>query len=346
MRISDAVLQNLRAVVELPAIEGGRYEILEKIGSGGMGTVFRANDLELKREVAVKVMDFSDKDADLADRMIREAQTIARLEHPGIVPIHDVGKLADGRIFYAMKLVRGERLDQNFVKTKPLNEKLRVFQRVCEALAFAHAQNVIHRDVKPENIMIGAYGEVLLMDWGLAKLRGAPSAPCHEDQASAIIQTAASKTENQTLHGQVLGTPDYMSPEQAQGRVELIDHRSDIFALGGVLRFLVGSGKNSSDYSNRKSSLRFKFENFFSRPPKPLVAIYRKALEAKKERRYDAALKISEDVEAFLSGQPVSAYKENVFEALLRWSKQNKFILILVSVYILSRLLLAFFLQN
>src|SRR5688572_20244642 len=136
-----------------------------------MGTVYRARDRELGRDVALKVIRLPEASPDVAARILREARTLAQLEHPGIVPVHDVGRLPDGRAFYAMKLVRGAPLDA--LPPTPLVERLRIVERISEAVAFAHAHGVIHRDLKPQNVMVGPFGEVLVMDWGVAKLTGA-----------------------------------------------------------------------------------------------------------------------------------------------------------------------------
>src|SRR5215813_2064128 len=135
-----------------------------------MGTVYRAVDTELERQIAIKVLNGPEAGEDIARRMVREAQIIARLEHPGIVPVHDVGALPDGRVFYAMKYVRGRRLDEYAAETESIRDRLRKFQAACDAVAFAHAHGVIHRDLKPQNIMIGSFGEVLVLDWGVAKI--------------------------------------------------------------------------------------------------------------------------------------------------------------------------------
>jgi serine/threonine-protein kinase len=211
--ISDAAIDRLRALEDRPefvpaaasAKEGAsRYELLEEIGRGGMGLVFRGRDRELDRDVAIKVTAWS-TEAD-AERLRAEAQTLARLEHPGIVPVHDVGRLADGRVFTVMMLVRGERLDAR-AATLPLADRLRLFDRICDTVAFAHARGLIHRDLKPANIMIGEHGQVLVLDWGLAR--------ADKDAGS--------------------GTEGYMAPEQRDGRP---DARSDVYALGAILRDL------------------------------------------------------------------------------------------------------------
>jgi serine/threonine protein kinase len=163
--LSDAAVDHLRDVADWPVPVGDRYEIVEPVARGGMGAVYRARDRALDRIVAVKVISPTAVGADAIARMRREARVLARLEHPGIVPVYDVGELDDGRLFYVMKLVQGPRLDDH-VAERPLTERLRIFTRICEPVAFAHAHGVIHRDLKPENVMVGPFGEVLVLDWG------------------------------------------------------------------------------------------------------------------------------------------------------------------------------------
>jgi serine/threonine protein kinase len=196
--LSDAAVDRLRRLDDRPDFSATRYELGEEIGRGGMGIVFRGRDRELARDVAIKVTTWS-TEAD-ADRLRREARTLADLEHPGIVPVHDVGQLPDGRVYSVMTLVRGERLDA-CAAPLPLNDRLRLFDRICDTVSFAHARGVIHRDLKPANIMIGRFGQVLVLDWG---------------------------------HG---GTEGYMAPEQVRGHV---DARTDVYALGAILDGLTG----------------------------------------------------------------------------------------------------------
>jgi serine/threonine protein kinase len=198
--LGDATLDHLRDVAEWPDL-GPRYEVKGRLGRGGMGAVFEAYDRALDRAVAVKVM----------DRPGLEAKVLAQLEHPGIVPVHDAGALADGRTFYVMKRVRGARLNEALSDRVSTAQRLDLFRRICDAVAFAHAHGVFHRDLKPENIMLGPFGEVLVMDWGIA----------------ARADAAA---ENHVI----AGTPGYMSPEQAAGAVTA-DARVDVFGLGALL---------------------------------------------------------------------------------------------------------------
>lgn len=188
MELSDRVLDHLRQVAALPDLAGTRYELEGEIGRGGLGVVYRARDRELDRPVALKVMDAA---------LAREARIIAQLEHPAIVPVYETGTLPDGRAFYAMKLVTGMRLDDYLAASHSLAERLRVIRRVGEALAFAHSRGAIHRDLKPQNVMVGEFGEVYVMDWGVEA---------------------------------VAGTPAFRAPDAR------LDQRSDIFALGALLQ--------------------------------------------------------------------------------------------------------------
>jgi serine/threonine protein kinase len=211
--ISDRAIDRLREAAAWPELDA-RYEISGVAGHGGMGTVYVARDHVLQRDVAVKVLDVADRRGARAERLTREAHILARLDHPGIVPIHDSGLLPDGRAFYVMKLVRGRRLDQLAGASEPLALRLDAFARVLDAVAFAHAHGVVHRDLKPENVMVGGFGEVYVMDWGVA--------------------------QDRALHdGAVVGTPGFMPPEQEQPAAP-VDGRADVFALGAMLAHLAG----------------------------------------------------------------------------------------------------------
>lgn len=210
--LGDPAVAHLRDVVEWPDA-GERYEITRRLGRGGMGVVYAAQDRMLHREVAVKVLDDFGAHADQA-HLLTEARILGRLEHPGIVPVHDVGSLADGRLFYVMKLVRGDRLDVA-VSSRTLSERLDLFLRICDAVSFAHAHGIVHRDLKPQNVMLGSFGEVLVMDWGIAKVTG------------GIAESEA-----------VVGTPGYMAPEQEHD-ARSVDSRADIYALGVILEAIL-----------------------------------------------------------------------------------------------------------
>src|SRR4029077_18171260 len=189
--LSDEAIARLQKGNALPALAGTRYRVIERVGGGGMGTVYLAEDSVLGRRVALKILDLPDLRADLRARLLREAQMLGRVEHPGIVPVHDAGTLADGLAFYAMKFVEGERLDMLARRIDAIPDRLRIFQRICEAVAFAHARGILHRDLKPENVMVGPFGEVLVMDWGVAKILREDQTP-REDHAEVPVEGSQS----------------------------------------------------------------------------------------------------------------------------------------------------------
>jgi len=198
--LSDRVVDHLLGVIDAPDLSATRYQLVEEVGRGGMGIVYLVHDSTLGRNVALKVLNDPG-----------EARTLASLEHPGIVPVHEVGTLPDGRTYYAMKFVEGTRLDAYQASAPSLADRLRTFLRVCEPVAFAHSRGVIHRDLKPENIIIGAFGEVLVLDWGIAS------------NLDGLASTIA-------------GTNGYMAPEQLTGRTSA---QTDVFSLGKLLQYLL-----------------------------------------------------------------------------------------------------------
>ena len=352
--LPDQVVARLQTQMQTPDLSGTRYRALELLGHGGMGSVWLAEDSILQRPVALKVLAAENSAADLAARLMREAIVLARLEHPGIVPVHDAGTLADGRTFYCMKHVEGQTLDR-YAGSLPLRERLRLFQRIAEPLAFAHSRGVIHRDLKPANIMIGPFGEVLIMDWGLAKVMAGvsneASSPRNKRQArhrhyrsvSATKQVSgheftravqgslnpgALAPENATVHGTVLGTPGYMAPEQARGEISLIDQRTDVFALGSILNDLLQE-KPGAPRGERAS--------------RPLRAICGKAMAHEMSARYASVQELAADVGKYLDGLPVSAYRENILERAARLVDRNRVAVVLVLAYLLMRLLFILF---
>jgi len=386
--LPDQVVARLQTQMQTPDLSGTRYRALRFLGHGGMGSVWLAEDSVLQRPVALKILAAENSPADLAARLIQEAIVLARLEHPGIVPVHDAGTLPDGRTFYCMKHVEGQTLDR-YAASLPLRERLRLFQRIAEPLAFAHSRGVIHRDLKPANTMIGPFGEVLIMDWGLARVMASVSneasatAQVPEHVVSAIglslpagqvsgdvmdatvASTAASQAsgnvmdaiaapsatkqvsghkftravqgslkpgalapENATAHGTVLGTPGYMAPEQERGEINLIDQRTDVFALGSILRDLLQE-KAGPPHSERAS--------------RPLRAICSKAMAHEMSARYLSVQELAADVGKYLDGMPVSAYRENIFERAARLVDHNRVAVVLVLAYLLMRLLFILF---
>lgn len=317
--LPNAAIDRLRDVADFPIPATERYEILEPVARGGMGTVYRARDRELERTVAVKVLSAVVERPDVAARMQQEARILAGLEHPGIVPIYDLGVLQDGRMFYVMKLVSGPRLDEHAAQ-RPLVERLRLFTRICEPVAFAHAHGVVHRDLKPDNIMIGAFGEVLVMDWGVAQVN---------EIGDCRLQIADCRGQIADLDGQwsaVVGTRAYMPPEQARG--ETVDARADVFALGGILHFLLTGA--APDVS-------------VMRGPRALQAICRKARAGAPAARYPDVASLAADVDRFLAAEPVTALPETIADRIIRVVRKNRVAIAIVVTYLVFRYLIAMF---
>ena len=303
--LSDAAIERLRDAVDRPDA-GDRFEIHEMLGRGGMGAVYRATDHVLQRDVALKVLITEQDVGDVARRLEREARVLARLEHPGIVGIHDAGVLRDGRPFYVMRLVRGPRLDEQ-VRHESRGERLRRFLAICDAVSFAHSRGIIHRDLKPANVMVGEFGEVLVLDWGVAKVADSPE-PFRG-------QGSVARSEPTTGDGVAIGTPGFMAPEQLAG-AGAIDARADVFALGAILRALLGEEK----------------------APAPLRAIVNRATNTEANLRYSTVDSLAADVRAWLDGAAVSAYAESWLERALRFYRRNNALILLILAYLVVRL--------
>jgi hypothetical protein len=332
------------------AFPQGRYELVREIARGGMGKIFFGLDAELKREVAIKVSSVSEGGED--PRFRREAEVLAQLAHPNIVPVHTMGQDSEGRPYYAMKLVKGRTLqailsglakgEEHWAVEYPLSRLLLIFQKVCDAMAFAHSQGFLHRDLKPENIMVGEYGEVLVMDWGLAKnLRSGDP----EEVGSGKGRVGGAEWMGVTQEGEVMGTPQYMSPEQAEGRVGELDERSDVYALGGVLCAILTlrppvEGKTLEEVLTRVKSGRVSAlerslgpvrggagkgaEAMERRVPEALRAVALKAMALDRNRRYRAVADLAQDLEAYQSGFATEAENAGAFRRLKLWVGRNK----------------------
>jgi serine/threonine protein kinase len=229
------------ALIDAHAAPSG-YDLHTLIGSGGMGAVYRARDLELARDVAVKFLHLRyAPDSVTARRFAEEARITAQLQHPGIPAVYRVGRTADGRPFLAMKLIKGETLeDQLKARNTLANDRGRfigTFEKVADAVAVAHSRRIIHRDLKPANVMVGDFGEVQVMDWGLAKelSEATDPTPAQSDETLSVELRAGSDRGDATQAGSLLGTPAYIPPEQAVGAIGQITERSDVFGLGAIL---------------------------------------------------------------------------------------------------------------
>ena len=316
--LSDEAVGRLRAVANWPELGTDRYLITTEIGRGGMGTVYAATDAELGREVALKVSN-TVAGAAFESRLAAEARVLARLEHPGIVPIHDAGRLADGRPFYVMKRITGRTLSEQIVQGIEAADRLRIFERICETVSFAHARGVVHRDLKPDNVMIGAFGEVMVLDWGVAR-------------------ALAGAAEELVTPGIVLGTHGFMAPEQARGETDAIDQRADVYSLGVILLALLSgeAAPVAATASAEASILRF------PSIPSPLRSICRRALAAHPSDRYPSAAALGDDVTRYRAGHAVLAHRETLFERIVRIASVYRTPILLVLAYMVMRALVAF----
>lgn len=309
-----------------------RFVLGERLGQGAQGIVFALRDRDLQRTVALKTLHGRDLEHEDAARFLAEVQITAQLEHPGIVPVHDVGVLPDGTVYYTMKRIDGlvlpEWLKGRAGVAAHRYEVLQLFLKVCDTLAFAHSRGVIHRDLKPRNIMVGAYGEVLVMDWGLAKVRArSERLRC---PGSELARSPLADLETQD--GTAIGTPAYMSPEQALGQNERVDHRSDIYSLGVILyEMLAGTSPYQRGDLRRTLDqvVQGRWTPLERQPscrdvPRRLCAIVHKAMAYRQEARYQQVSDLAADIRSFLAGEAVSAYSEGALERALRWLQQHR----------------------
>ena len=326
--LGDGTVDRLRANMQVPDLSGTRYRAIRYVAGGGMAAIWLAEDTVLQRNVALKVLD-ADDSPELASRLLREAHILAALEHPGIVPVHDAGTLQDGRVFYCMKYVEGQRLDEFLPSVPSLVERVRLMLRITEPVAFAHARGIIHRDLKPENVMIGPFGEVLVMDWGLGKLLSDRSTHLEAASSDADEQQRSPRATapGSTNHGSVLGTPGYMAPEQLRGDVARMDQRTDIYGLGAILSVMLGSPA----------------EGRVTRGHRPIGAIRAKAMHPDPDLRYGTVEALTADLANYLADSAVSAYSESYLERLARLFHRHRTAVILIAAYLVMRLLFILF---
>jgi serine/threonine protein kinase len=318
-----------------------RYMLSRLHATGGIGRVWLARDASLGRDVALKELrpERAGQPA-LWARFLREAQVTGQLEHPSIVPVYDVGRRPDDQApFYTMRFVRGrtlaeaarhfhERRGRGEASRLELRELLTAFAALCQAVAYAHSRGVLHRDLKPQNVVLGDYGEVVLLDWGLAKVTEQPDSDAEADRAPVAL--AGEGSRDATVAGQVLGTPAYMSPEQAEGRLDALDGRTDVYGLGAVL-YEVLAGKPPFQGGGTTSMLRRVVHEPPAPPrgavpevPRALEAICLRALAKRPADRYSTARALAEDVKRYLADEPVSAYRDPLTTRLARWGRRHR----------------------
>ena len=314
-----------------------RYEVQGEHARGGMGRILTAWDRTMRREVVVKELlpeagTNGDAGRRALARFLREARITGRLQHPSIVPVHDIGIRAGGACYYTMKLIRGKTLRQAIADAGSLDARMALlphYRDLCLAVAYAHAHGVIHRDIKPSNVMIGEFGETQVIDWGLARELEAPSGGVDSREPGAAATLDVTDADL-TRGGQFLGTPHYMPPEQAAGQLELLDERSDVYSLGAVLYELL-TGERPYQATSGLEVLGRVSEGPPTPPealcpgaPPALVAICRRAMARDPAHRYPTAGSIAAEVEDFQAGLRVSAHDYSVVEIVSLFFRRHR----------------------
>jgi eukaryotic-like serine/threonine-protein kinase len=324
-----------------------RYTLSHVHAEGGIGRVWLARDNSLRRDVALKELrpDRSTNEA-FWPRFLREARVTGQLEHPGIVPIYEVGQRPDDKApFYTMRFIRGQtlaeaadqyhsRLNKGEAEPLELRKLLSAFVGVCNAIAYAHSRGVLHRDLKPQNVVLGAFGEVIVLDWGLAKLTS------DDEVGPELVDLGSNDGVDETTMGQKLGTPAYMSPEQASGRLNLVSAKTDVYGLGAILYhiltneppFPAPSTKEAMDRVINDPVPRARDKAPTTAPA--LEAVCVKALAKKPDDRYESATALADEVQRWLADEPVKAHREPLRTRALRWARRHKTFVTAAAVFL------------
>ena len=320
--------------------DGLRFRILRPHARGGLGAVFVALDTELHREVALKqILDSHADDETSRHRFLVEAEITGGLEHPGIVPVYGLGTYGDGRPFYAMRFIRGDSLKDAIerfhtvaelrrdpgLRSLELRKLLRRFIDVCNAIDYAHSRGVLHRDLKPGNIIVGRHGETLVVDWGLAKATGRSD----PDSGERTLRPSSASGSAETLPGSALGTPAYMSPEQAEGDLDHLGPRSDVYSLGATLYCLL---TGQQPFAGEVADVIRAARRGGFRPPRlldpaidpALEAVCQKAMALKPEDRYGSCRALADDIDRWMADEPVAAWREPLSRRARRWARRHR----------------------
>lgn len=355
--LSSAIHQKLSE----QAPRGMRYKLLGEVARGGMGAILKIWDDELRRTLAMKVVLGSDAPSGggtpvveprLLERFLEEAQVTGQLDHPGIVPVHELGLGEEGRVYFTMRLVKGEDLSKVYARVREAEagwtqlRALGVVLKVCEAMSYAHSKKVLHRDLKPANVMVGKFGEVYVMDWGLARVLGRADKHDLRLQSAPPTSFSAVKTDRREAHGgdpdspivtmdgDIVGTPSFMPPEQARGELDQLGPHSDVYAIGAMLYTLV-AGTMPYVPSGARVSARTILVSALNGPPRPLfelapgtpaelLAIVEKAMAREISGRYATMQDLAEDLRAYIEGRVVRAYETGAWAEAKKWVKRNK----------------------
>jgi len=326
------------------------YARQDEIARGGQGVVLRVWDNELGRELAMKVVEQGsspNEDSTALGRFLDEARITGRLDHPGIVPVHELGVSHDGHAFFTMKLVRGRELSKIFDLARDEQEgwslprTLNVMLRVCEAMAYAHHKGIVHRDLKPANVMVGSFGAVYVMDWGIARVldqsdeKDTSAHPSGDDADGLRREIEANESSLYTMDGDVLGTPAYMSPEQARGELRNVGPATDVYAVGAMLYHLlsgrmpyepaVGARRNAVEVLELAREVPpTSVRELAPDMPAELIAICEKAMARELDQRYASMEAVADDLRAYLEGRVVSAHEAGSLAELRKWIGRNK----------------------